>query len=60
MDMKLAPVVNEYGYLIKDLKTNKLDTETRPVASKHHKDKTTLVEGYEWVKVKVSYEEVNT
>ncbi|AFV51111.1 hypothetical protein MS_032 [Vibrio phage VPMS1] len=48
----------EYGYLIKDLKTGEIDTDTQWPVSKSHADQTELVEGYAWVKVKLTFEEV--
>lgn len=50
----------EYGYLIKDLATGEIDIDSRhPIseqATKHPENE--LIDGFKWVKVKVTYEEV--
>lgn len=48
----------EYGYLTKCLKTGEIETGVRHPVSESVKDNTELVEGYAWVKVKITYTEV--
>lgn len=50
---------HEYGYLVKDLSTGEIDIDTHYPKTKQYADSTELVEGFKWVKVKVTYEEVS-
>lgn len=46
------------GYLIKNVNTGHIDTDSRYPVTLTEAQNTELVEGFEWVKVKVTYEEV--
>ena len=45
-------------YLVKNLLTGKLDTETQWPVSKSHAENTPLIDGHEWVEVEVRFTEV--
>lgn len=47
----------EYGYLVKDLSTGEIDTITQYPVTKRYTEQNTLIEGYAWVKVKITYSE---
>lgn len=47
-----------YGYLVKDLKTGLIDTDSYYPVSEYVARNTELVEGYVWVKVSVEIKEV--
>ena len=53
----VKPFYTEYGYLIKDVKTGDIDPFTQHPVSLAEAENKELIDGFEWVKVKVTYTE---
>lgn len=53
------PFYTEYGYLVKDMETGEIDTETHyPKTLSYTKlPQAQLIDGFEWVKVAITYTE---